>query len=77
MVCEKVSEDAKKGLVVTKKKQIHVGWAMMRLNKAGNWVPVRTALTRHKVIWEFGRYGDYAKYRRAGTLKVKKMYVTM
>lgn len=58
------------------KKKIHVGWVMMRLNKAGNWVPEFTKTTRTDAIQWYG-FRDYERGRRAGTLKVKKMYVTM
>lgn len=69
---------------MAKKKKIAVGWAMMRLNKAGNWVPAKTPAKKYEVIdnhqtfslWP-GNFGDYHKGRDAGTLKVKKMYVTM
>ena len=69
---------------MAKKKKIHVGWAMMRLNKAGNWVLTGTDLKRYKLIdthqtfslWP-GNFGDYYEGLRAGTLKVKKTYVTM
>ena len=69
---------------MAKKKKIAVGWAMMRLNKAGNWVPVEPPEKKYEVIDDHQNYslwpdsvGDYYKGRRAGTLKVKKMYVTM
>lgn len=69
---------------MAKKKKIHVGWVMMRLNKAGNWVPVKNPKKIYEVIddhqalslWP-GNFGDYYKGRRAGMLKVKKTFVEM
>ena len=67
---------------MAKKKQIHVGWAMMRLNKAGNWQRFIIRWKRWQIIetyrnvWQT-RDGHYETRLRAGTLKVKKMYVTM
>jgi len=64
------------------KKKIHVGWAMMRLNKAGNWEMVITRQMKSMLIHSYqniwsGDFGDYYRVRRSCKLKVKKMYVTM
>ena len=79
VVCEKAEKDARKGFVMAKKK-IHVGWVMMRLNKAGNWVPCRYTRQSHRYLaisnYSRGHVGYRMTYR-AGTLKVVKMYVTM
>jgi len=59
-----------------KQKRIEVGWAMMRLNKAGNWKREFFKTTRTDAVSWYG-FRDYDRGRRAGTLKVKKAYVTM
>lgn len=67
-------------------KKIHTGWAMMRLNRAGNWEAVNVDPLRDGVIQDYqtwfkglGSRGlpDYKDGCRAGTLRIVKMFVEM
>ena len=63
---------------MAKKKKIEVGWVMMRLNKAGNWVPCPFTQRPKRYLAVQGHVSEgHRRSRRAGTLKVKKMSVTM
>lgn len=64
--------------MIAKKKKIQVGWVMMRLNKAGNWVACRFTLQPYRYLAVQGYASEEHRIsRRAGTLKVVKIYVTM
>lgn len=86
LVCEETCKDTKKGFVMAKKKKIHVGWVVVELNKAGFWKAIIDTTDKTRIgsiqhyLWSLGYYkpnGRWKKLCRAGTLKVKKMYVTI
>jgi len=73
-----VEKKATKGFIMAKKKRIEVGWIVMWKTVRGNWCPIlyTQEYTRSLAIAKCGAE-RYKKGRRAGTLKVKKMEVTM